>query len=79
MNGYKSIETKLWGEVSMLTSGVLTSLIYGLLSGSSYNFAIDGKHYEITSVGMNSWCAIGLVVLTFLSLWTLISYSFRVC
>lgn len=73
MNGYKSIETKLWSEVSMLTSGVLTSLIYGLLSGSSYNLDIDGKHYEITSIGMSSWCAIGLVVLTFFSLWALIS------
>lgn len=73
MNGYKTIETKLWNEVSMLTSGVLTSLIYGLLSGSSYNLDIDGMHYEITSTGMSSWCAIGLVILTFFSLWALIS------
>lgn len=73
MNSYKTIEPKLWSEVSILTSGVLTSLIYGLLSGSSYNLDIDGKHYEITSTGMSSWCAIGLVILTFFSLWVLIS------
>ena len=73
MNGHKIIETKLWSGTSMLTSGVLTNLIYELLSGSSYNLDIDGKHYEITAAGMNSWCAIGVVVLTFFSLWALIS------
>lgn len=73
MNGHKTIEKKLWSVVSMLTSGVLTSLIYELLSGSSYNLDIDGKHYEITTTGMNSWCAIGVVVLTFFALWALIS------
>lgn len=74
MKSYKTIETKLWSEVSMLTSGVLTSLIYGLLSGSSYSLIIEGTHYEITSTGMNSWCAIGLVMLTFFSLWAIISW-----
>lgn len=73
MNSYKTIESKLWSEVSMLTSGVLTSLLYGLLSGSSYSLEVDGKHYEITSTGMSPWCAIGLVILTFFSLWILIS------
>ncbi len=73
MNSYKTIESKLWNEVSMLTSGVLTSLIYGLLSDSSYTLDIDGKHYDITSTGMRSWYAIGLVILTFFSLWVLIS------
>lgn len=73
MNSYKTVETKLWNTVSMLTSGVLTSLIYGLLSGSSYELNIEGKHYEVTSTGMNIWCAFGLIVITFLSLWTLIS------
>lgn len=73
MNGYKVVETKLWNAVSMLTSGVLTSLIYGLLSGSSYELNIEGKHYEVTSTGMNSWFAFGLIVITFFGLWTLIS------
>ena len=73
MNSYKTVETRLWNAVSMLTSGVLTSLIYGLLSGSSYELNIEGKHYEITSTGMNIWCAFGLIVITFLGLWILIS------
>lgn len=73
MNGYKTVEIKLWNAVSMLTSGVLTSLIYGLLSGSSYELNIEGKHYEVTSTGMNAWCALGLIVITFFGLWALIS------
>ena len=73
MNDYKKIETKLWSEVSMLTSGVLTSLIYGLLSEATYTLDIDGRLYEITSTGMNPWCAIALVALTFFALWACIS------
>lgn len=73
MNDYKKIETKLWNEVSMLTSGVLTSLIYGLLSEATYTLDIEGKLYEIKSTGMNPWCAIALVVLTFFALWACIS------
>lgn len=73
MNNYKPIETKLWNDLSMLTSGVLTSLIYELLSGSSYQIDIEGRRYEITSIGMSGWCSFGLVVITFLGLWTLIS------
>ena len=73
MDDYKSIEIKVWNVISMLTSGVLTSLIYGLLSSSSYNLNIDGRYYEITSVGMNPWHAIGLAGLTFFGIWVIIS------
>lgn len=73
MNGYKVVEKKIWNIVSMLTSGVLTSLIYGLLSGSSYRLKIEGQNYEVASTGMNLWCALVLVIVTFLSLWALIS------
>lgn len=73
MNNYKPIETKLRNDLSMLTSGVLTSLIYGLLSDSSYELDIEGSHYEITSISMSGWCSFGLVVITFLGLWALIS------
>lgn len=73
MNSYKTVEAKLWNAVSMLTSGVLTNMIYGLLSGSSYELNVDGKHYEITSTGMNIWHAFAIIIFTFLSLWALIS------
>lgn len=73
MDDYKSIEIKVWNVISMLTSGVLTSLIYGLLSSSSYSLNIGDRYYEITSVGMNPWHAIGLVGLTFLGIWVIIS------
>lgn len=72
MDSYKSIEAKIWGSVSMLTSGILTSLIYGLLSDTSYSLVIDGQYYEIMSVGGSLWHAIGIVVFTFLGIWVLI-------
>ena len=73
MNRYKKIETKLRNEINILTSGVLTSLIYGLLSESSYELVWEGKHYTITSNGMSLWHALGLVVVTFLGLLAFIS------
>lgn len=73
MNDYKTIEAKLWNAISMLTSGVLTSLIYGLLSASSYEIDIEGKQYTITAIGMSDWVALTIVLITFLGLWTLIS------
>lgn len=57
MNDEKLFENKLWGQISALTSGVLTSLLYELLSGSSYKFDIEGKQYEIVSTGMDTWLA----------------------
>ena len=59
MDSYKSIEAKIWGSVSMLTSGILTSLICGLLSDTSYSLVIDGQYYEIMSVGGSLWHAFG--------------------
>ena len=74
MNDDKIYENKLWGQISALTSGVLTSLLYELLSGSSYELDIEGKQYEIVSTGMNTWFAFGLVLLTFLGLWAIFSW-----
>lgn len=73
MNDEKTFEKKLWGQISALTSGVLTSLLYELLSGSSYELNIEGKQYQIASTGLNTWCAFGLVILTFLGLWAIFS------
>lgn len=74
MNDEKIFENKLWGQISALTSGVLTSLLYELLSGSSYELDMEGKQYEIVSTGMNTWLAFGLVLLTFLGLWAIFSW-----
>lgn len=74
MNDEKIFENKLWGQISALTSGVLTSLLYDLLSGSSYELDIEEKQYEIVSTGMNTWFAFGLVLLTFLALWAIFSW-----
>lgn len=73
INDEKIFENKLWGQISALISGVLTSLLYELLSGSSYELDIEGKQYEIVSTGMNIWFAFGLVLLTFLGLWAIFS------
>lgn len=74
MNDEKLFENILWGQISALTSGVLTSLLYELLSGSSYKFDIEGKQYEIVSTGMDTWLAFGLVLLTFFCLWAIFSW-----
>ena len=74
MNDEKIFENKLWGQISALTSGVLTSLLYELLSGSSYELDIEGKQYEIVSTGMSTWFAFGLVLLTFMGLWAIFSW-----
>lgn len=74
MNDEKISENKLWKQIAALTSGVLTSLLYELLSGSSYEFDMEGKQYEIVSTGMNTWFAFGLVLLTFFGLWAIFSW-----
>ncbi len=76
MNDEKSFEEKLWSQISVLTSGVLTSLLYELLSGSSYELDVEGKQYEIVSTGISTWCAFGLVILTFFCLWAVFSLVF---
>lgn len=72
MNDYKSIETKVWNAVSVLTSGVLTSLIYEAISSSSYVLEINGKQYVFTSIGKSIWGAVGFILAIFLLLWTVI-------
>lgn len=73
MNNYKSFEAKLWNAISMLTSGVLTSLIYGLLSDVSYMLEIEGKQYKIFSVGTSLWGELGIILITFFVFWAVIS------
>lgn len=73
MDNYKSIETKLWNAISVLTSGVLTSLIYEAISESSYVLEIEGKQYVFTSTGIGFWGALGIILVVFLFLWAVIS------
>lgn len=73
MDNYKSFETKLWNGISVLTSGVLTSLIYESISKSSYVLEIEGKQYVFTSTGAGFWGAMGVILVTFFFLWAVIS------
>lgn len=73
MNDEKTFERKIWRQISALTSGILTSLLYELLAGSSYKLDIAGTQYEIISTGMETWPAIGLVTLIFFALWAVFS------
>ena len=43
MKGYEGIEKDIWNAIRGLTSGVLTSLICGMLSSNSYELIFNGE------------------------------------
>lgn len=72
MKGYEGIEKDIWNAIRGLTSGVLTSLICGMLSSNSYELIFNGEKYEITQGGPDPQWTILFVVFIFLLIWAII-------
>lgn len=72
MKGYEGIEKDIWNAIRGLTSGVLTSLICGMLSSNSYELIFNGEKYEITQSGSDPKGTVLFVIVTFLVVWAII-------
>lgn len=70
---YKTIEGKLRGAITALTSSILTSLIYDTISNTSYVLQTSEKQYTLTSTGNSFWENIVFILLVFSIIWIIIS------
>lgn len=72
MEKYKKFENKIWNAITGLTSGVLTSLIYDIISNTAYTVRKinNVEIIESTNGGVN---AIISILALFFSIWIVIS------
>lgn len=69
MENYKLLERKLWNAIIVLTSGILTNLIYDEVSNTSYLFQTEDKQFTISQVSESLWKSIFVTVFTFFIIW----------
>lgn len=70
-------ESPLWGSISALLSGLITSLVIPLLSTTNFEYTIDGKKYFINQIPGSLLETLGKVILTlfvFGLLWTTLAF-----
>lgn len=69
-------ESKLWEAITAIASGIMTSLLYDLVSQTSYVIVQEGAHYVIVSSSdntPNTVLAFFIILLLFFSLWGILN------
>lgn len=67
------LESKLWQAITAVASGVITDLLYDLLSPSSYTIQdVDSQYVLIPNSNNATWFSICVILMLFFSLWGII-------
>lgn len=77
----KLSESKLWKAITAVASSIMTSLLYDLLSRTSYVMQKDGARYILTpddSTAKNTILSIVIIVLLFFFLWGIFTATIQI-